>query len=134
MSHSFPPFNQEQSDSEVTLSNFSSEKSADFLFPDPPSPPIQSLPKHTQLQTPPFTTVTSEPIATGPLPSNPVLEQIIPDPPTSQPPTSQPPTSQPPTSETPTSEPITSATSISLYGSPIITLPSESTDLILYNP
>src|ERR1044072_9088430 len=45
ISHSFPPFNQQQSDSEVTLSNYSSEKSADFLFPDPPSPPIQSLPK-----------------------------------------------------------------------------------------
>src|ERR1044072_4154228 len=60
ISHSFPPDNKQQCDSEVTLSNFSSEKPADFLFPDPPSPPIQSLPKHTQPQTPSPTTFRSE--------------------------------------------------------------------------
>src|ERR1044072_7904901 len=41
LNHSFPPFTQ-QSDSDVTL-NFSSKKSADFQFPDPLSPQIQSL-------------------------------------------------------------------------------------------
>src|ERR1044072_232278 len=65
LNHSFPPFTQ-QSDSDVTL-NFSSEKSADFQFLDPPSPQIQSLPKHTQPQTPSSTILTSEPLSSTPL-------------------------------------------------------------------
>ena len=95
---------------------------------------LHPLPKHTQPQTPPVTTFSPYPIATGTLPCNPVLEQIIPDNPISQPPTSQPSTSKTTTSEPITSASITSEPPISFYGSPIITLPSESTDLILYNP
>ena len=118
LSHSFPPLNlnQQQSDSDVTLSNYSPEKSADFLFPDTPSPTIQSLPKPTQ--TPSSTTFIPDTIASGTLPFNPILEPI----------TSQPPTSAPITSEPLTSEPIISPSE------PIITEPSESNSSNLANP
>src|ERR1044072_4758349 len=61
LSHSFPPLNQ--SDYDVTLTNYSPIKSSDFQFPDPPSPTIQSLSQQTQ--TPSTTTYISDTIASG---------------------------------------------------------------------
>ena len=80
LSHSFPPFVNQQSDSDVTLSNYSPEKCADFQFPDPPSSTIQSLSQQTQTQTPTSTTYISDTIASGTLPFNPILSNPSPHP------------------------------------------------------
>ena len=84
--------------------------------------------------------MTSEPNATGPLPSNPVLEHII-----SNPPTSEPSSTQLLTSEANASEPLISETIISesSYSTPIIQEPSStylsylantSSEIITYDP
>src|ERR1044072_5662853 len=58
--NSAPPLKQTQSDSEVTMSDLSPIKSADFKFSDPQSPPTNTLP---QTHINPLHTPTSNPIS-----------------------------------------------------------------------
>ena len=107
INHPFPPFNQ-QSDSDVTLSNYSPEKSSDFLFQDHSSPTTESLSKQTQIPI-------SEPMSS-----------------TYEPITSAPPTSEPITSAPLTSEPLSSILFIPEPSSPNTSNPSSA--VIIFDP